>query len=202
MVTEEKRRRNREYYLKNREKVKQRSRDWHKKNRKRFLERKRKYNAAHAVERNEKQKAYYWEHRDEKRAYDREYYLKHGDEIRQATLRNARKTVEELEALLKKIFVMKCFFCGKTDKIPRLGVNFHEKNGKEHTYRPIARLRYYLNHPDDFVPVCRHHHILAHRLMMEGFSWKEIVELIVKKREEVGPEKLAELWEDYLARHS
>jgi len=69
----------------------------------------------------------------------------------------------------------------KTDKQPRLGVSFHEKHGNSHDYHTVPKLRYILTHPDDFVPLCRHHHILTHRLMMEGFVWGEIVDLIQKK---------------------
>lgn len=100
-------------------------------------------------------------------------------------MRNSRKTIAELEALLRKIFTLKCFFCGKTDKQPRLGVSFHEKHGNSHDYHTVPKLRYILAHPDAFVPLCRHHHILAHRLMMEGFVWDEISDLIINKRKSI-----------------
>ncbi len=61
----------------------------------------------------------------------------------------------------------KCIFCGSQKKI-----DFHEKNGKEH----VNSLRYYLDHPKDFVPLCRYCHLALHYIAI--FMKNEIDEII------------------------
>lgn len=178
---EEKSRRNREYYLKNRDKVRQRVREYQKTNRKIILRKKKAYNAAHAVERNEKQKAYYWIHREEKREYDREYYQQHAEEIKQAVLAYSAEKIAELEAIACKVFDMHCFLCGMVDPSVRIGACFHEKHGNKHEYHRIAELRYVLTHPDDFIPLCRGDHQMSHMLMKKGYVWEEIMQLVRAK---------------------
>lgn len=200
-MTEQKKAYNKEYYERNKERLKQKSRDWHKKNHDQFLKRKKKYNAAHAVERNEKQKAYTVEHREEIQKYFQGYYSKKGDKIREHVNKMKKVKIGELENELKKLFPnLVCHFCGERNALPRLGVHFHKKDGEEHDYHTIPKLRYIIAHPDEFITLCGScHHGISH-MMLHGLVWEELDLLITNKRREIGEEKLKFLKERMLKR--
>ena len=106
-------------------------------------------------------------HHEEKKLYNRDYIKQH---------------VLEVEAELLKHFSLMCLFCGKRDKKPHLGVSFHEIYGRSHD-RDYLRFHYVLAHHEDFAPVCNKHHRLVHLLMDYDFSWKEIREILLRKRQ-------------------
>lgn len=87
-----------------------------------------------------------------------------------------RMYIEARTALETYFPSLTCVICGGNDKRARLGVSFHEIHGKNHELSASRRKwAYIIEHHEDFVPLCREHHLLAHILMRDGFSWERIL---------------------------
>lgn len=72
-------------------------------------------------------------------------------------------------AEILKLFGTICILCGKN---PVKRVQIHEIYGKRHP----RRLKYYLEHKEDFVCLCYQCHRMVHRMMkVFGVSWKDIL---------------------------
>lgn len=108
--------------------------------------------------------------------------------------RNANKEKElertrKWKTTIRKDFIAKitqyfpkliCVICGEKDPSSRIGVHFHEINGKHHPIAAKAKFEYILAHHNDFVPICNSHHIKATILMEHGLSWSDVVYVLDK----------------------
>lgn len=83
---------------------------------------------------------------------------------------------EEQRETVRKLFDLKCYICGAVNPEIKLGVHLHQKDGKVHNYDKVYKLKYILEHPDEFVPLCRSHHKRVHVLMDWGYNWQQIDE--------------------------
>lgn len=82
---------------------------------------------------------------------------------------------EQQREAVRKAFDLKCHVCGKVSPEIKLGVHLHQKDGKVHNYDKVYRLKYILEHPSEFVPVCSTHHRRLHYLLKNGYSWEQVV---------------------------
>ena len=80
---------------------------------------------------------------------------------------------------IKKVLGNKCVVC-QTEQT----LLFHEVNGNSHDLNTKNRLySYILSHLNDFVPICRKHHLLLHHLarsLKSASEQEKFVELLKK----------------------
>jgi hypothetical protein len=86
-----------------------------------------------------------------------------------------RERDEQQREEIRKLFDLKCSICGAVNPHVKLGVFLHQKDGKVHNYDKVYKLKYILEHPDEFVPVCNSHHRRAHFLLKNGYSWEQVI---------------------------
>lgn len=118
---------------------------------------------------------YRHEHPDKVKQYNQSYAKKHSDIKKQITKLWYAKTEQGQRNKIAQIFTLTCTICGGTDKRSKLGVSFHEVNGKPHIRNHSYKLKYILDHVEDFRPVCPRHHKKVHILMEKGYTWNEII---------------------------
>jgi len=157
---EEKAKYMKEYYEKNKERIKKYRKEYHKK--------------------------YYQENKEKLKEYARKYRKSpQGKEMLRKYFRKRRKKLKQ--KLIEKLGT-NCAFCGKKldfkeNKFGRPKFVFHEIHGKPHT----CRYGYVLKHIEDFVPLCWKCHRTIHWLG-KNFDKKEIflkyAEMIWKNKKE------------------
>lgn len=80
---------------------------------------------------------------------------------------------------VKKKIGDRCILCNRTQEL-----NFHEKEGKNHLEKRFENnIKFYLANPDNFVPLCAHHHILIHELANlrkeSNSNYEKLLELVL-----------------------
>jgi len=82
--------------------------------------------------------------------------------------------MEKKTKKLKELIGDRCILCGKTPQTNQ-GFAFHEIYGEKHPYSGSSRLKYILEHPEDFVPLCRKCHTGVHFCMkFLGLTWNDL----------------------------
>jgi hypothetical protein len=101
-------------------------------------------------------KRYYEKHRSERIAKTKAYFKKYVKEHRIYQNQYNKKRMNELYSLIGNT----CFICGSKEHIC-----FHEKHGLNHEkYHGSCGYPYYLQHHEDFIPLCYQCHKLVHGL--------------------------------------
>jgi hypothetical protein len=136
------------------------------------------------------------EYRKKKAKYNREYQRKYRPKYRtkpevQAKMREYqrnrnKKQNQERRRIQESTLGKHCALCDsvpndKVDKGGRLQhyLEYHEIYGKKH---PLT-LKYFLEHKDDFVPLCKLCHKVVHHLMkVFGLTWKDMLALKETRR--------------------
>lgn len=114
------------------------------------------------------------EQREKHIQYCREYSRKNREKLRQ----KEREKKEKLWVGIKKEFKMECTLCNAIDRDMRY-ICFHEIHGRKHPKGGISKLRYILEHKQDFTCLCFRCHRAIH-ILARGKPKKAIklVELI------------------------
>jgi hypothetical protein len=98
--------------------------------------------------------------REVKRRCDRAYYHRHKVELKEKQREWYRRTFQELDNQMNKVFGKLCIICGKSENL-----EVHEIHGEEHKHSGSIWMRkFYLKHPEDFVRVCKPCHRTVHYL--------------------------------------
>lgn len=108
--------------------------------------------------------------------FNKEQYEKHQKRIiiyRNSHKKEAKeykkKRDEEIMNILRIKVGDKCVLCGMSEKI-----HYHEINGIRHRNDK----QYYLNHLQDFIPLCSYCHNLVHKIARRKLSLEKISEII------------------------
>jgi predicted HNH restriction endonuclease len=102
----------------------------------------------------------------------KQWRKKHNKELKFISTNYRKRWRKEL----LKIIGNKCYICGSTKNIC-----FHEIYGKFHQ---TSDFRYIINHKEDFVPLCNHHHVALHRIARAigaktlHIDWNKVFELL------------------------
>lgn len=117
-------------------------------------------------------KRYYEKNREKEIAKNKDYYRKHKEKVRLYQNEQNKKKMRELRVLIGN----KCFICD-SDK----HIMFHQKYGINHEYRGSNGYRYYLEHYEDFIPLCYLCHKLTHGLKrnMDKAKLEYVVSLFI-----------------------
>ena len=88
---------------------------------------------------------------------ERKWKIEHREQIReqqQPYMKEYRKTHRLTHRLIALMLIGdSCLFCDSTKN-----VEFHEIYGRKHSWDT-----YYLEHPTDFIPLCKRHHKRIHK---------------------------------------
>lgn len=98
-------------------------------------------------------------HKDFIKANRRKYYLKNLVRFR----KEGKQKYQEQRKEALKLIGDKCIICGYSGK----KLTFHEIHGEKHH----RGMKYYLDHPKDFVPLCYPHHKFFH--LLAGLTEKD-----------------------------
>lgn len=138
---------------KNKEKKREYDKEYYLKNKERL----RKYN-----------KEWYEKNKERMREYSRNYVKEH----REQHLNSEKARYERYRKLCKEKIGDKCFICGKNkEKIGR--IVYHEINCEPHLQNP----KYYIEHKDNFIPLCQNHHIILHSYMKYKDKFDELLKM-------------------------
>ena len=78
---------------------------------------------------------------------------------RKNQLESQRRWRKNLKIQLLEKIGNKCIICNSTKRLV-----FHEVNGKSHPLEKKPKFDYIMEHPEDFVTLCRGHHLALHFL--------------------------------------
>lgn len=151
-------------YYQNHEHILLRMRKWREKNKERLNAKTRERRQANSEQHNLTNKEWRDSHKEHIKIHGKEYRYK-----------LCREYVNKIKQLFP---TLTCTICGKQDNQSILGVSFHEIHGHRHEYHSIFKFRYIIAHYQDFVPICKAHHVKIHNLMRKDYAWNEIVDLL------------------------
>ena len=106
-----------------------------------------------------------------------EYYRKNKKRIIQQRVAYNRKRHREFRKKLLEIFGSECLLCKSTERIHlhNIYANHHERGQLN-----AKRFQYYIEHKDEFVPLCYRCHMAIHTLGYSGANPDLICDLIRK----------------------
>jgi predicted HNH restriction endonuclease len=121
--------------------------------------------------------------KNKKKEHDLAYLRNHPEKTKRYRDNWKRNRDIKQRKALSVFYKLTCNICGERDSTIKIGVCLHKKDGKPHNRDKVYKLKYILENPQEFVPLCRKHHNIVHRLMKLGLSWKDVICLYSGKPE-------------------
>jgi hypothetical protein len=108
--------------------------------------------------------------REERQKFAKEHlYERYPEAFKSATARwraknpqYQRRYIRKIQLEVQRVIGKTCIICGLSRNI-----HYHEIYGRDHPRSELTKLHYILNHSQDFVPLCRRHHYVLHRLIFK-----------------------------------